>query len=380
VIRPAGWFAQLVQSGEYHRLAAQCTSDVELAERLGCTADAIQNARARLRRQGVAVPTVLEVRFGAAAVGLAERPGQDLRDEILAERPGVARLIGKPDISVPAVTFEYVGEWQGEAGDDEFAEEPPTERHAVFANSEPCVEPASDVVTPKILLLDIETAPATAYVWKLFDENISLDQLITPSRMLCWAAKWYGGGYHGADERDGRRQMLEPLHGLLSEADAVVTYNGERFDLPKINGEFVVAGMRPVPPTPSIDLYKTAKQLGYQSNKLMFVAKHLGIGEKISTEGFKLWRDVMAGSEEAWARMLRYNKQDVALLENLYAELRPFIRSHPAMYVDDGACIACGSPRVHLRGSRRTRASSVERMQCQDCGAWFDGRRRRAQR
>jgi hypothetical protein len=340
VIRPAGWFAQLVQSGEYHRLAAQCTSDVELAERLGCTADAIQNARARLRRQGQAVPTVLEVRFGAVAVGLAEEP----------------RFITKPDISVPAVTFEYVGEWQGEAGDDEFAEEPPTERHAVFANSEPCVEPASDVVTPKILLLDIETAPATAYVWKLFDENISLDQLITPS------------------------QMLEPLHGFLSEADAVVTYNGERFDLPKINGEFVVAGMRPVPPTPSIDLYKTAKQLGYQSNKLMFVAKHLGIGEKISTEGFKLWRDVMAGSEEAWARMLRYNKQDVALLENLYAELRPFIRSHPAMYVDDGACIACGSPRVHLRGSRRTRASSVERMQCQDCGAWFDGRRRRAQR
>jgi hypothetical protein len=111
VIRPAGWFAQLVQSGEYHRLAAQCTSDVELAERLGCTADAIQNARARLRRQGVAVPTVLEVRFGAAAVGLADEP----------------RFITKPDISVPAVTFEYVGEWQAE--EDEFADEEPTQQH-----------------------------------------------------------------------------------------------------------------------------------------------------------------------------------------------------------------------------------------------------------
>jgi hypothetical protein len=110
VIRPAGWFAQLVQSGEYHRLAAQCTSDVELAERLGCTADAIQNARARLRRQGVAVPTVLEVRFGAAAVGLAEEP-QD------------STYSGEGDIT--------------ECDNSDFADEEPTQQRAALPVAEP---------------------------------------------------------------------------------------------------------------------------------------------------------------------------------------------------------------------------------------------------
>lgn len=229
---------------------------------------------------------------------------------------------------------------------------------------------------PKILLLDIETAPATAYVWRLFDENIGLEQLITPSRMLCWAAKWYGGGWHIADERGNRLAMLKSLHALLSEADAVVTYNGDRFDLPKINGEFVAAGLDPVPPIPSIDLYKTAKQLGYQSNKLLFVAKHLSIGQKVETGGFKLWADVMAGDEKAWAKMLRYNKQDVALLEKLYTKLRPYIKSHPALHGNGGVnCPVCGSPKVQRRGNRRTKAFTIERLHCQGCGSWFDGRR-----
>lgn len=232
-------------------------------------------------------------------------------------------------------------------------------------------------MNPKILLLDIETAPATAYVWRLFDENIGLDQLITPSRMLCWAAKWYRGEWHIADERGNRLAMLKALHALLTEADAVVTYNGEKFDLPKINGEFVAAGLDPVPPVPSIDLYKTAKMLGYQSNKLLYVAKHLGIGEKIDTEGFKLWANVMAGSDAAWTKMLRYNKQDVALLERLYTKLRPYIKSHPALHSSRGQtnCRVCGGKKVQRRGNRRTKSFNIERLNCQGCGSWFDGRR-----
>lgn len=232
---------------------------------------------------------------------------------------------------------------------------------------------------PKILLLDIETAPATAYVWRLFDENIGLEQLIKPSRMLCWAAKWYGGSWHIADERRSRIRMLKALHVLLSEADAVVTYNGDRFDLPKINGEFLSAGLNPVPKVPSIDLYKTVKQLGYQSNKLLFVAKYLGIGEKVATEGFKLWADVMAGKSKAWAKMLRYNKHDVTLLERLYTKVRPYIKTHPALHVrrDGEMCRVCGSKKMQYRGTRRTLSFSIERLQCQSCGSWCDGFRRK---
>lgn len=231
---------------------------------------------------------------------------------------------------------------------------------------------------PKILLLDIETAPATAYVWKLFDENISLDQLIKPSRMLCWAAKWYRGAMHVADERGNRKSMLKRLHALLSEADAVVTYNGDKFDIPKINGEFLAAGLPPVQPTPSIDLYRTAKQLGYQSNKLQFVSQHLGIGQKVETHGFKLWRDVVEGDAKAWDKMLRYNKQDVVLLERLYTIIRPYIKTHPALHTRSEICPVCGSSNVQHRGLRRTKASLIERLHCQGCGAWSNGRRQKA--
>jgi hypothetical protein len=233
------------------------------------------------------------------------------------------------------------------------------------------------VTAPKILLLDIETAPATAYVWKLFDENVGLDQLITPGRIICWAAKWYKGAMHCADERGNRNAMLKALHALMSEADAVVTYNGDRFDIPKVNGEFLAAGLPPVQPTPSIDLYRTTKQLGYQSGKLQFVSGHLGIGKKVETGGFKLWADVLAGDEKAWARMLRYNKHDVILLEKLYTVVRPYVKTHPALYVGHGACPSCGGKKLHRRGERMTRTFAIERLHCQDCGSWSSGKRRR---
>ena len=42
----------------------------------------------------------------------------------------------------------------------------------------------------KILVLDIETSPHTGFHWGLFQQNISLSQLIESSTVLCWAAKW----------------------------------------------------------------------------------------------------------------------------------------------------------------------------------------------
>lgn len=231
---------------------------------------------------------------------------------------------------------------------------------------------------PKILHLDIETAPATAYVWKMFDENISLEQLITPGRIICWAAKWHGGEMFAADERKGTKPMLAKMHALMSEADAVVTFNGDKFDLPKLNGEFLAAGLPSLPPTPSIDLRRTTKQLGYISGKLMFLSSHLGIGAKIDTGGFKLWRDVLDGDERAWAKMVRYNKHDVVLLERLYKRVMPYIKTHPALHRGHGTCPACGHKKLHRRGERFTKAFAIERLHCIKCNSWTDGARRRA--
>jgi hypothetical protein len=238
------------------------------------------------------------------------------------------------------------------------------------------------VSQPKILLLDIETAPTLAYVWKLYKENISVDQIVTPTRILCWSGKFLGKSpmVTRSEWGDGRTEMLVDLHKMLNTADAVVTYNGDHFDLPKIQGAFVEGWLAPTAPIPSIDLYKTVRKLGYQSGKLAFVAPYLGIGGKVKHEGFRLWRRVLEEDPKAEALMLKYNKQDVLLLERLYQRLRPFIKKHPYLGEQGPlSCPACGSNAVQRRGTRRTRTTHVDRLHCQKCGHWSSGASRKVE-
>lgn len=79
----------------------------------------------------------------------------------------------------------------------------------------------------KVLLLDIESSPNTAYVWGLWKENIPIDRLIESSFLLCWAAKWYGEDkIQFSDYLQGTEHMLSRIHNLLDEADGVVHFNG----------------------------------------------------------------------------------------------------------------------------------------------------------
>lgn len=231
---------------------------------------------------------------------------------------------------------------------------------------------------PKLLLLDIETAPAKAYVWRMHDENISLDQLIEPGRIICWGAKWLGERkVYYADERSGVRPMFRQIHKLMSEADALVTYNGQSFDLPKLDGAFVEYELGPVPPVAHLDLYQTVKRLGYQSGKLAFVGPYLRIGAKVKHEGFSLWRSCLDGDRKAWARMKKYNLQDVRLLDGLYKRIRPYIKNHPYLAATTGKCPACQSDNAESRGNRRTKTLVIQRLRCNSCGLWYDGNRQR---
>lgn len=241
---------------------------------------------------------------------------------------------------------------------------------------------AMPVSKPKILCLDIETAPAQAYVWRLFDENIGLDQLITPSRIICVGAKWLGKKeIFYADElgEGGPSEMFRGIHSLLSEADAVITYNGDKFDLPKLDGAFVEYGLGPIPPITSIDLLKTVKKLGVQSNRLAFIAPHLKIGEKTKNAGFSLWADWLRGDERAIKKMRQYNIQDVRLLDKLYKVLKPYIKNHPRLKIqekkDRPSCRVCGGTHVQFRGDYKTKELVYDRFQCMSCMSWNKQRR-----
>lgn len=234
----------------------------------------------------------------------------------------------------------------------------------------------------RILLLDIETAPNTAYVWGLWKQNVSISQLTDSSFVMCWAAKWLDEDeVVYADFRGGKKKMLRQIHAMLSKADAVIHYNGRRFDIPTLNKEFLEQGLMPPAGYKQIDLLDTArKQFRFPSNKLEYVARALKLEGKRKHEGFELWIKCMAKDPEAWDTMQDYNIQDVAVLENVYHHFLPWIKGHPNVALhdehDEHSCTKCGSDNVTKRGFVYTSVSKYQRYQCGDCGGWSRARYR----
>ncbi len=224
-------------------------------------------------------------------------------------------------------------------------------------------------------MIDIETAPNTAFVWGLFKENIPLARLIDSSYVMCWAAKWYGEKEVMFDSvfHNSPKKMLQRIHKLLNDADVVMHYYGSRFDIPTLNKEFVMHGMPPPAPHKELDLLNTVRRkFRFTSNKLDYVCQKLGLGKKHDTD-FQLWVDCMAKNPTAWKKMERYNRQDVLLLEKLYDRIRPWIKGHAnySLYEAALVCPNCASTSITKRGFHYTSTSKYQRYNCNGCGNWF---------
>lgn len=227
----------------------------------------------------------------------------------------------------------------------------------------------------KLLLLDIETSPNIALVWGLFNQNIAIDQIVDSAQTLCWAAKWVGSDEVMFESRRkaGHRQMIRKMYKLLEEADAVIHYNGKKFDIPVLNKEFVSLKMVPPKGYKQIDLYHVVRKVfRFPSNKLDYVLRALGIGAKVKHKGMQLWVDCMNNDPEAWKAMEEYNIGDIVPLEGLYNRLLPWITTHPnhALYTDNTrpVCTNCGSEAVIKKGVETTKTQQYQRYKCKDCG------------
>lgn len=237
-------------------------------------------------------------------------------------------------------------------------------------------------VCAKILILDIETAPLLAHIWGIWNQNINLDNIHSDWFILTWAAKWlfdkkvYSARVtpKEAKKQDDKR-IVKSLLTVLSEADIVVTHNGNRFDLPRINTRALVHNLRPPLPYHSIDTLKVAKrQFNFTSNKLDYINKMLKLPLKEETN-MKLWRNCVLGLEESLKKMERYNINDVRIHEETYLRMRAWIKPHPnvslhVMSEKDVLCPSCGSKKLKEVGKYyNTTVSSYEMLVCENCGA-----------
>jgi len=226
----------------------------------------------------------------------------------------------------------------------------------------------------RTLYIDIETSPIVGDVWSLWQQNVGLNQIHEVTRMLCFAAKWEGEKktYFLSEWTEGTEAMVGAAHALLEEADVVVHYNGNSFDVKHLNREFKEQGLAPPAPFKSVDVLNTIKQrFKLPSNKLQYVSTWLGLEGKVQHSGHSLWRGVIDGDAKARATMAKYNKQDVVLLEKVVAELGPWMIGVPNQNLYGGnGCPLCGADALQKRGFSYTLGGQYQRYQCMSCKAW----------
>ena len=242
-------------------------------------------------------------------------------------------------------------------------------------------------MTPRILTLDIETAPAHALVFGQWKQDISNIQIIQRDRMLGVGAKWlnepkpmWRSEYH-----HGRRVMVEWIADQINSADIIVHFNGDTFDMPWLRREIAGLGIPQPAEVPVVDLCKVVKKkFRFTSNKLEAVLDFFDLPAKLSHTGFKLWRDIEVGTPEeqikAWRLMMRYCKQDVLAEELLYVHLKDLnvLTSHPHAGLfnldpTEAVCWNCNNCEVDRwvkQGFRYTRVGKYQRYRCHNCQAW----------
>lgn len=238
---------------------------------------------------------------------------------------------------------------------------------------------------PKVLFLDIETSFKIAGVWGRFNQNIAMNQLLQDTYVLCWCAAWLGKDevisdalhYHtSAYKKDpsNDKPILKYVWRLLDQADYVVAHNGAKFDIPVLNARFIQHGMQPPSAYKVIDTLHVARRaFKFSSNRLDDLGQALGVGQKLDTGGFGLWKSVVINQDrKAFDKMVDYCAQDVELLEKVYLALRPWDNKHPSTAIltelDKPICNVCGSEHVVKWGSYATNTQKYQKYRCQTCG------------
>ncbi len=238
---------------------------------------------------------------------------------------------------------------------------------------------------PKILLIDIETAPCIIASWSIRSPDAGAVWVERDTFIMSFAAKWLGERrvrtYALPDypryktHKHDDKYLVQELWDMLDAADVVIAHNGDAFDIKKIKSRMLVHRMKPYASFKSIDTLKIARTCKFDSNKLDNLGRYLEEGRKLPNTGGHLWRKCIEGHLPSWRIMRRYNAQDVALLERVYERLKPWAPNHPNLnlYTGQHDCPTCQSSNLTMRGMNYGKTVVRQRMLCKDCGASFSG-------
>ena len=231
---------------------------------------------------------------------------------------------------------------------------------------------------PKRLFFDCETAPNVGLFWSAgYKQQISYDNIIKERAIICICYKWQGSDkVYGLqwDAKQDDKKMLQEFIKVANEADELVGHNGDKFDLAWIRTRCLFHGIEMFPRYITIDTLKQARsKFRFNSNKLDYIAKYLGVGKKIETT-YGLWKAIVLDKcKDSMNKMVEYCKGDVKILEEVFIKMSSHIdiKSHHGMLAGGKrhSCPECGGYEIAINNTRIT-ASGIKKhqMKCNDCG------------
>ncbi len=240
----------------------------------------------------------------------------------------------------------------------------------------------NSIISAKILLLDIETSPGEYYSWSRDPQYLSPEMMIKDWGILCWSAKWLfqpeimGQSVTPREAIDHtERSILGEMWSLMNQADIIVTQNGIKFDIKRLNTKLIKAGYAPPSAYSNVDTLKFAKEkFFFTYNSLEELGRELlDLPDGKIKMNMTDWKQCVKGNQEYLDKMLFYCKNDVApLLEDVYLALRPWM-NHPNLNLytnhTQKVCPNCESEHLVWGEEYSTPLSRWNGFRCSACGA-----------
>lgn len=231
------------------------------------------------------------------------------------------------------------------------------------------------------LFFDIETSPNEVFSWRIGNRlSIPFQNIRKERQIITVAWKWEGSRtIHALDWGDEQcdRLLLKHFLPVIGSADEVVAHFGDGFDIPWIKTRALFWGFENFWNWKTVDTKAWASRyFNFNCNKLDYIAQYLGIGKKIETT-YDLWVDVIDRKPGSLAKMVKYNKHDVTLLEPVYNRLSLIgpLKTHAGVFEEreKWTCPRCASSNVR-RSKKYVTASGVtqRQMKCNDCSRHYN--------
>ena len=243
---------------------------------------------------------------------------------------------------------------------------------------------------------DLETSFMQGYFFDIWQINIPMSQVTKQSHLL--SASWamnddepVGIRLTPEDVKTGNDlEVVVKLIEAINSCDVVVTFNGKKFDVKKLNTRALYWGLPPVVIPRHIDLMQDAKRLfKFPSNSMQNISQYLGEDGKISTGGSRLWQrcaeyDDYEVCDSALQEMLDYNLQDINATRDLHKRFMGWSKNTPNIATitkqvqgknlkedTNLLCIHCGSSdvsKIVIDGVAKQGYTSVSSFDLYRCG------------